>query len=167
MIFIILLKIHCAIGFYDRIKRKMDEDNSNQEERSQATPSGEKGSTGVFGTGIERKGTVQSYTDLPNTANRREAWFVRDDNLLYIWGENGFPAQAGADKKVRSKELMKISAILSIVSGLAIILGGFATTLDLDMGGIGFGATTTPIGGLLILWVLALIPLTVILGCVR
>jgi hypothetical protein len=54
---------------------------------------GEKGDPGDPGTGLNFIDNVATYGDLPASANQGDAYFVEDDDLLYIWGASGFPPQ--------------------------------------------------------------------------
>lgn len=56
-------------------------------------PQGEQGPQGTPGIGIVYQDEVDTYSDLPATANIGDAWFNRDDGMLYIWGDSGFPPE--------------------------------------------------------------------------
>lgn len=51
---------------------------------------------GQDGAGIQLKGSVPLYVDLANIAPSPvigDAWAVDEDGMLYVYGENGFPAK--------------------------------------------------------------------------
>ncbi|MCL2531593.1 MAG: collagen-like protein [Oscillospiraceae bacterium] len=61
-----------------------------QGEQGEIGPIGPQGEPGI---GIYFRGIAQEHTDLPAQAADGDAWFVYEDGKLYIWGDNGFPAQ--------------------------------------------------------------------------
>ena len=56
-------------------------------------PRGEQGPQGEQGMGITYKDSIDSYADLPSSAESGDAYFVEADALLYIYGESGFPQE--------------------------------------------------------------------------
>jgi hypothetical protein len=62
-------------------------------ERGEAGPEGPQGAPGL---GITFKGSVEAYEDLPAEGNALgDAWLAGSDGLLYVYGEDGFPAEGG------------------------------------------------------------------------